>query len=463
MKGDFTRMTFDPAKHYSRVFQQQGRVEMDADSNEGQDILRYFSRRLAADLIGPHGGTGNSFRIVPAVDKNNNAVLRDFDLSPGHYYVDGILCDNDSPLRYSAQSGSPIGLDKMEAGKPYLAYLDVWERHVTAYEDENEEQIGIREVALRGPDTGSRAQIIWQVKWKVIDQPTINKLKAAEPEGYANFLKFLEDAPSVRGRLRARALKSKGDDEPCIISPEAHYRGAENQLYRVEIHHPGVAMVAGSNQETNKIANFKWSRENGSVIFPITDVQGEVVTLRDLGRESRFGLRVDDWVEITDDDYVLQNRDEPLLQVKTINRDTMEVTLKTAPASSVGTDAAKHPLLRRWDQHSDAIPVVETTGDDDKNWKFTLEDGVQIQFPGGEGDVAARPPTFYRTGDYWLIPARVATGDVEWPGPRGNPRPRPPYGVEHAFAPLATISIAAGGQVTISNDDLRKTFKPLAT
>ena len=115
MKGDFTRMTFDPAKHYSRVFQQQGRVQMDADSNEGDDILRYFSRRLAADLIGPHGGTGDGFRIEPAVDEHNNAVPRDFNLSRGHYYVDGILCDNENPMRYTAQSGSPIGLDKLEA------------------------------------------------------------------------------------------------------------------------------------------------------------------------------------------------------------------------------------------------------------------------------------------------------------------------------------------------------------
>jgi hypothetical protein len=461
MKGDFTRMTFDPAKHYSRVFQQQGRVQMDADSNEGDDILRYFSRRLAADLIGPHGGPGVGFQIVdPPKDKNNNPVLLDFDLEPGHYYVDGILCDNDSRMRYTAQSGSPIGLDKLEVGKQYLAYLDVWERHVTAYEDEDEERIGIREVALRGPDTGSRAQIIWQVKWTEIDPPTINKLKPAEPESYANFLKFLEDPPTVRGRLRARALKSKADDEPCIISPEAHYRGAENQLYRVEIHHPGVA-VPVDKPDKNKIATFKWSRENGSVIFPITDVQGEVITLRDLGRESRFGLRVDDWVEITDDDYVLQNRAEPLLQVKTINRDTMEVTLKAAPASPVGTDATKHPLMRRWDQKSDAISVVETTGEENSNWIFTLEDGVQIQFQEGEANLVGKRSTFYRTGDYWLIPARVATGDVEWPGPRGNPRPRPPHGVEHVFAPLGIVSVAAGGKVTLDND-LRKTFKPLA-
>jgi hypothetical protein len=455
MQGDFTRMTFDQAKHYSAVFQQQGRVFLDADSNEMSDILRYFSRRLAADLIGPHGGVGDAFKIAsPAGD-----LLRDFDIAPGHYYVDGILCENDGNTRYTAQPGSPEPLDGLAAGS-YLAYLDVWERHVTAYEDENEQRNGIREVALRGPDTGSRAQIIWQVKLKAIDEEHLKNV-TREPRVHNAFLQFLADPPTVRGMLRARALKTKADDEPCIISPEAHYRGAENQLYRVEIHHPGVARPA-DKPDINKIANFKWSRENASVFFAIVDVQGEVVTVRDLGRESRFGLRVDDWVEIVDDDYVLQNRAEPLLQVKEINRDSMEVTLKTAPASQVGTDATKHPFMRRWDQRSDAIMVVETTGDKDPNWIFTLEDGVQIQFPGGAGNPAAGTPTFYRTGDYWLIPARVATGDVEWPGPRETPQARLPLGVDHAFAPLGIISIAAGGKVTLDTD-LRRTIKPLTS
>ena len=81
-----------------------------------------------------------------------------------------------------------------------------------------------------------------------------------------------------------------------------------------------------------------------------------------------------------------------------------------------------------------------------------LEDGVQIQFqkltdPNGNQ---------YRPGDYWLIPARTATGDVEWPkdtpkDSQGNPvkdsqgNPvvvpiaKPPDGVTHHYAPLAVI------------------------
>ena len=466
MKGDFTRMTFDPAKHYSRVFEQQGRVEVDSDYNEMNDIHRYLSRRLAADLIGPHGGTGNSFKIAPAKDKNNNDVLRDFEITLGHYYVNGILCENEGQLRYSDQRGPMPVLKDLAAGS-YLAYLDVWERHVTAYEDEDEERIGIREVALRGPDTATRAQVVWQVKWKAIDGPAINSLGVADLEvAYANFLKFLGETELVSGRLRARALKPTTNDEPCIISPKASYRGAENQLYRVEIHSAGIGQSndpAAPKVDPSKVATFKWSRENGSVIFPVTEMHGEVATLRDLGRESRFGLSSDNWCEVLDDDYILQNRAEPLLQIKEINRDTMQVTFKTAPASPVGTDAAKHPFLRRWDQPSGAIMVVETDGDVDSNWIFTLEDGVQIQFPGAEklgGGGVTLPASVYRTGDYWLIPARVATGDVEWPGPPGTPRSRFPHGVEHGFAPLGIIKIDAGGKIT-PGTDFRRTIKPL--
>ena len=54
-----------------------------------------------------------------------------------------------------------------------------------------------------------------------------------------------------------------------------------------------------------------------------------------------------------------------------------------------------------------AILVKEANGEDPIDW-INLEDGVQIQFPKTAGNS-------YRAGDYWMVPARVATGDVLWP------------------------------------------------
>jgi hypothetical protein len=100
-----------------------------------------------------------------------------------------------------------------------------------------------------------------------------------------------------------------------------------------------------------------------------------------------------------------------------------------------------HPYLRRWDQKAGVgkdgtIPIVAKAD----GW-IDLEDGIQVQFSGGTGT--------YRTGDYWMIPARTATGDVEWPGEPGNPQWAGPHGVKHYYAPLAVLSLDANGVPTI--------------
>ncbi len=48
MKGDFSRLTFDPRKNFSSVLMQQGRVQLDADWNEQGAILLHYVRTLAA-------------------------------------------------------------------------------------------------------------------------------------------------------------------------------------------------------------------------------------------------------------------------------------------------------------------------------------------------------------------------------------------------------------------------------
>ena len=42
LRGDITRDTFDPSKHFSRVLMQQGRVQLDADWNEQISILVHY-------------------------------------------------------------------------------------------------------------------------------------------------------------------------------------------------------------------------------------------------------------------------------------------------------------------------------------------------------------------------------------------------------------------------------------
>jgi Family of unknown function (DUF6519) len=453
-RGDFSRDTYDPFRHFSRVLMQQGRVQLDADWNEQVSIfwhyLRGLARHIGSEHWGPLSNGVRGFKIA------QNAGKDDLEIGPGAYYVMGTLCENrDRELLYSQQYGYPfpdsIAIEDIQGGIGYLAYLDVWERHLTYVEDDY-----VREVALGGPDTASRAKIVWQVKLKEIRDMTNVDFK----NDYRFFLKELgESRKPGSGLLRARAKKGEDQSDPCLVAPESSYRGAENQLYRVEIHQGGRAGEA----------TFKWSRENGAAVFPVREIAGSLITLEHLGRDSRFGLNPDDWVEIVDDHYALKGKALPLLQVEGIDHENMAVTLKTTPALDVDGIEDRHPYLRRWDHTADAddwaVRVVESNGEENEDWML-LEDGVQVQFP-GTGEAAV--PPMYNTGDYWIIPARTATGDVQWPQEEQNAGDGPlpgrlsPHGVIHYYAPLAIVAVDANGDISPipPNGDMRRKLKKL--
>lgn len=467
-RGDFTRDTFDPRKHFLRVLMQQGRVQLDADWNEQVAILLHYLQTLAADLIGEHGGPvrRSGFRIEPIKGESSNIV--DFTISHGHYYVNGILCENDSPddkgsISYYNQIDYPLNQKKHKLPEfPFLVYLDVWERHITYIEDETDFIPGIREVALGGPDTATRSRLVWQVKAERFAKDGLT-IKTCN-DVISNWSKLVQTwQPCNRGLLRAMARGEENQTDPCIIHPNSRYRRPENQLYRVEIHQGG---------QIDAEPTFKWSRENGAVVFPIAPdslpVSGKTATitirLKSLWRDERFGLAVGDWVEIVDDDYVLHQRSEPLWKVDKIDPLNLQITLTREQDSdlAVGRDANKRPLLRRWDQKARSgltlgvegtIKVAEVDKDSD-SW-IALEDGVQIQFQKASDE---DKPIIYRTGDYWLIPARTAIGDVEWVKSNGKPVALPPHGIHHHYAPLAVIANDDGFTVS----DCRRQFYSLA-
>ncbi|KAA0068655.1 DUF6519 domain-containing protein [Rhodanobacter sp. T12-5] len=480
MKGDFARVSFDPTLHYSQVFQQQGRVLLEADWNEQAHIQLHLLRTLVRDLVGPCWAAGSGFGITSTTTNADGSSkplpLTDWQLAPGHFYVDGILCVNEAACTLVAQPQGPTpdygvadgrsGFENPPAG--FVLWLDVWERHVSAVEAS-----ALADVALDGVDTTSRAQVVWQLRaldraradQRLDDITAALKTRQKASTGAADVAAIkqqLVDVGNLRSgidgqgnanmsrctwlrqllgarvlyalpRMRAELGPVEPDGDPCVIAADARYRGCENQLYRVEIHQGGLAGTA----------TFKWSRENGSVVFPITrSVSGaaaddgstqQVVTLGRLGRDARLGLAVNDWVELVDDAYTLGQRAFPLLQVIAVDVANCSVTLnvpKNLTPWHPGSDPRQHALLRRWDQ-VDAVTTqgVLTLGE---GAPIVLEDGIQVTFePGG----------VYATGEYWLIPARVAgNGQIDWPlvtladGSTGAPAALPPRGLHHYAA-----------------------------
>lgn len=484
MSGDISRDSFDPLRHYSRVLQQQGRVELDADGNEREAIQLHHLRSLARDLIGSQGGPGTGFQIEVAEDKDNKPLLKNFLIGMGHYYVDGWLCENDANVRYyAADKDSPSQQpwlpkpDKLEPGNTYLAYLDVWERHVCAAEVDDGMDItspyALREVALGGPDTTTRAQVVWQVKVSLgmnvpaLPNPVSQKLWddwIAKPGNWDAWLAQWQ-SPS-RGLLKAKAADTTDADlgTPCVISPQSRYRGLENQLYRIEIHRGGV--VGDKMPPT-----FVWSRENGSVVFAVERVTEGSVKLVDGWRDARFGLAVGDIVELSDEDTALSGVAGSLVRVTGVDLDTLTISFESGSLTSV-VHASRHAVLRRWDHGHRKIATAP--GKDAKNGRpgvaddmaltltevgwLTIEDGISVSFEAAKSD-----QQHYRTGDYWLIPARTAIGDVLWPrgtDAKREPLPRPPHGVEHHYAPMAIVTVDGAGGVTVFAEPTKR-FKSL--
>ena len=377
MHGDFSRVTFRPGKHYSAVLAQQGRVQLDADANEQAAIELHRLRTLAADLVGRHGGpaTDAGFRIEY---RPRNHEADDLAIGSGRYYVDGILCDATRPApgtpapadgvwrndpapgdttaatwtywdQPDAYRDPELAADRLPDTFPYLVYLKVWERAVGAVEDPD-----LREVALGAamPDTAARAKLIWQVL-------ALPGSELDAPDGGAETIRTAFDtwadqhtAPTALLAARSRR-PDRADDDACLVRPDARYRGPENQLYRVEIHH-GATAAEG--------ATFKWSRENGSVVFPLAGFTATWAELATLGEDPKLSLDVGDWVEVCDSAYLDRGEPAPLLRIEEVDLPGRRVRLSGEPVPGVGRVAGRHPFLRRWDHTTPSGRSAPDTG-----------------------------------------------------------------------------------------------------
>jgi len=425
LKGDFTRSTFRDKKHYSSVRMQQGRVALDADWNELVDINKHILETGTKDIIGPSGvpinneGASDGFKIIPDGS--------DLKINPGSIYVDGLLCENsDKKLLITKQKDLPDYVLNMPVGK-YLAYLDVWLRHITAIEDPE-----IREVALGGPDTATRAKTVWQVKLLKLSNTTgLNCISVLQKKGWT-------DISSESGLMSAFTKTETPGKNPCIISPTSGYKRLENQLYRVEVH------IGGKSGK----ATFKWSRDNGSMVFAINKFfvnEPKKLQLENLGRNKSPALTPGQWVEILDDSTELWGKPGIIALIEDVDPASRIITLNTdISGNDLNGIPMVHPKVRRWD--------MTTVLDKNKNPIKDLKNGIPIT----SGEIELESGIFisfdfdgkeYRNGDYWLIPARTEStinpsGNILWPQDLSKPHNSAqlrPEGIKHHYCSLALV------------------------
>ena len=397
MKGDFSRFTFDRRKHYADVRLQQGRVQLDADWNEQLDIAAYHRNTLAVDLIGRSGapeiGGGFDIRIAGNVPR----------ITPGRYYVDGLLCENEEGVPINGQPDSPEFTFPPDDGD-YVAYLDVWQRSITALEDPD-----LLELALKGADTAARLRTMWQVK--------LHQRTAGDPAISSGW----EPDPRPRPTLEARTA---GDV-------------TENQLYRIEVHKPGPLGTA----------TFKWSRDNGSVAALIQNPASteDIRVTRQIGPD-QGGFETGQWIEVTDETRLLLDQPGIFVRLSSASGQVLAVEGWPGP-SDPPPNLLDQPQIRRWDSDADQVAEVPSTNDG----YIELDAALEVRFGGPAG-------AWFRTGDYWVIPVRAGAG-VRWPTDgSGAPLALPPHGVQHHYAPLRTLRWS-GGTWTLDEPTYRQVFE----
>ena len=471
MKADITRSTYNKDKQYVKVNAQQGRVQLDADWNEQFDIQAYFDKLLLGDIVGKTGTPieDSGFEIVPTADATS------FTIGKGRYYVDGLICENNSDkidalkqndLPYSESLAKELFKDNVIVPKEegcYIVYLDVWQRHITSLEDPD-----LLEAALGRIDTTTRTKNVWQVK----------TLKVETADAQGALVEFEKNIVRSDGKLRVRVKPVSQNNHGSTI--ESGYSGNENRLYRVEIHSP--IKLANNNNSVDKnvdegefkpsaLPDFKWSNENAIVAAKILRVKKSSdnlmhIVIENTAKDDLCSFTQDQWVEVTDDYSELWNTPGQFLQIYEVkeniqeNKNSLKVKIPTPDKSLLDYIADKNgydskiPKIRRWNTPNynllniseDTVlscndPSINAQVIVDKEGYVDLEEGIQVKFEAGT----------YVTGDYWLIPARTITKNIEWPTTTTPSNTQEPAALSslmrHHHCPLALLQCSSSSKV----------------
>lgn len=353
MTIDISRRTFDPQRHTAWTTTMQGRVATDAPVNEDRMLRDRRLRAMMTHLIGRVGYPStlpDSFLIGVS-----GGMLT---IGPGTMYVDGHPAENfglvgpgDEPLfddiLSELRGADPVPFDQQpyfpgvapdqpEDGA-HLIYLDVWQRDITFLADPSILDPGIP------TDTFARRQTVWQVR----SFGPVAGVDCETPDedipGWSALI-----APSA-ARLNTRANPTAFDPDPCLLPPDAGFRGTDNRTYLYQVHDiavDGTPLV-------------KFSRVNGVVATTIlAQPQADVIEVAEVAQDDFRRFNPGEWVEVTDEVRVLTAEPGVMARVLSVDDPSNSITFEAAlPAGAIRlvgvgleADQAFRPVVRRWDQ-----------------------------------------------------------------------------------------------------------------
>ncbi|MDC0672878.1 right-handed parallel beta-helix repeat-containing protein [Nannocystis radixulma] len=465
---DISRHLFQANNHYTGTRMQQGRVMLDSDHNEARMLDEEEQRRLAVDVVGPHGSPDKGFTVTDVTA----GLGYDFRILAGTYYLGGYRHEiaDVPPLTQKFR----IQTDWLQLGRSDVATLHVpavpsqprhdfvyllgWDQGVTAVEDAE-----LHDPAIPVHDTGWRVRRMHRVLVQASSasncKDAFQALVASLEVGGHTFdqANFELKSGGLMGSRHNPVTAGVDMCKPAVLQGLA---GAEHQALRVQLIAPD---------------RFIWGIDNASTLFRLT-VTGTganrtltlTAPLRDHAHEPRIGEVIEllPWgALLSNGQYVADHPVTATVGGGVLARVTSPYDPSTRTVGVTVADFNKLNAMLTW--------LTARAGEDGylfgRLWQpgdNSLDGPIGVGFApneiirlrGTDYEVAFKTPGI--VGDYWIVAARPSTPApvVPWDLREGGP----PHGPRRFYSPLAVIQWTLSGMTPVPTvSSCRRTFRPL--
>lgn len=274
--------------------------------------------------------------------------------SAGRVYLNGMMAE-----QHTAQT---MALKKEKNGY-FLAYVDMYQRLVSAVDDPN-----LLEPGLLGADTSAR----FQSELSLGLFPATGTLSSEEE---------LETEWDAYQRRRARQGQIKVNSLPK--------RGSmRSTLYRVQV-------MQDADLEQGDDLKVVWSSDNSSLAYGVEHREANCLRVTGLERANRK-IVAGSYFSLLDEDGNILHDEDKLLKVTELNLVEGLVTF-----SGDLPDKAKPAKLMHW--QNQALVLKRDEKEKGETLTFNIDDRLAITFNAG---------SCYWDGDFWLIPTRTANDSI---------------------------------------------------
>ncbi len=442
MGSDRTRISYDPRQQYRSTVMQQGRVTLEADVNEAQEIAAGELRQETLDIIGPSGTPDDGYRIL--VTGAAPATPFDFAVGPGTLYTGGLRTHFQTQVQYNSQSewldhaDDPDWIAPAQPAANEFICLLLRNQEVSATEDS-----ALKDVALGGPDTAARTRLIQHiVRTPTAATDCAGGLASAKTKWASEGLKFVDGIAALESQTTLKVtFPPAPPPDPCEPEVQGGYLGADNQLIRIQI--------SGNNR-------FLWGYDDASFMYRVDVVDPQTLHLQsrppDAAHQPISGQAIEVLMaaaQLANGEYVAAAGGFVTTLSASYSPDTQQVALQTALPAEYGDGNPAHPkpprvFMRVWEAEV----------------QFTRGAAVQLGSTGLMVTLDTQGGAPFHVGDFWRIAVRPSTPTQVYPQ-RYLSGPQPPDGPRLWASALGIIGWS-GGVLQLVHD-CRNPFDNLPT